>query len=39
MDKTKALQKLLNGTASEEEISLLKGSLASGNIYQLDESR
>ena len=32
MDKTKALQNLLNGTASEEEIGLLKQALASGEI-------
>jgi len=32
MDKTKALQKLLDGTASEEEINLLKQALASGEI-------
>jgi len=32
MDKTKALQNLLNGTASEEEINLLKQLLASGEI-------
>jgi hypothetical protein len=32
MDKTQALQNLLNGTASEEEINLLKHGLASGNI-------
>ncbi len=32
MDKTKALQKLLNGTVSEEEIQLLKQALASGEI-------
>ena len=32
MDKTQALQNLLNGTASEEEINLLKGGLASGEI-------
>ncbi|MBI5954914.1 MAG: PD40 domain-containing protein [Chloroflexi bacterium] len=32
MDKTQALQKLLNGTASEEEINLLKHGLASGEI-------
>jgi hypothetical protein len=32
MDKTKALQKLLNGTASEEDIELLKRLLASGEI-------
>jgi len=32
MDKTKALQKLLNGTASEEEIQLLKQGLVSGDI-------
>ena len=32
MDKTKALQNLLNGTASEEEIQLLKQLLASGEI-------
>jgi len=32
MEKTKALQKLLNGTASEEEIQLLKQALASGEI-------
>jgi hypothetical protein len=32
MDQTQALQNLLNGTASEEEINLLKGGLASGKI-------
>jgi hypothetical protein len=32
MDKTQALQNLLNGTASEEEIELLKHGLASGEI-------
>ncbi len=32
MDKTQALQNLLNGTASEEEINLLKQALASGEI-------
>jgi hypothetical protein len=32
MDKTKALQNLLNGTATEEEIELLKHGLASGEI-------
>jgi hypothetical protein len=32
MDKTQALQNLLNGTASEEEIQLLKQALASGEI-------
>jgi hypothetical protein len=32
MDKTQTLQNLLNGTASEEEINLLKGGLASGEI-------
>ena len=32
MDKAKALQNLLNGTASEEEIRLLKQALASGEI-------
>ncbi len=32
MDKTQALQNLLNGTASEEEINLLKHGLASGEI-------
>ena len=32
MDKTQALQNLLNGTASEEDINLLKGGLASGEI-------
>ncbi|MFZ5902608.1 MAG: SUMF1/EgtB/PvdO family nonheme iron enzyme [Chloroflexota bacterium] len=32
MDKTKALQKLLDGTASEEEIQLLRQALASGEI-------
>jgi len=32
MEKTKALQKLLNGTASEEDIQLLKQALASGEI-------
>jgi hypothetical protein len=32
MDKTNALQNLLNGTASEEEIQLLKQALASGEI-------
>jgi hypothetical protein len=32
MDKTQALQNLLNGTATEEEINLLKGGLASGEI-------
>jgi WD40 repeat protein len=32
MDKNQAIQKLLNGTASEEEISLLKDELASGEI-------
>jgi hypothetical protein len=32
MDKNNALQNLLNGTASEEEINLLKGGLASGEI-------
>ena len=32
MDKTKALQSLLDGTASEEEIQLLKQALASGEI-------
>jgi hypothetical protein len=32
MDKTQALQNLLNGTASEEEIELLKQGLASEEI-------
>ena len=32
MDNTKALQKLLDGTASEEEIGLLKQGLVSGEI-------
>ncbi len=32
MDKTKALQKLLNGTATKKEIELLKQALASGEI-------
>jgi signal transduction histidine kinase/energy-coupling factor transporter ATP-binding protein EcfA2 len=32
MDKNKALQKLLNGTASEEEVDLLKQGLVSGEI-------
>jgi hypothetical protein len=32
MDKTKALENLLNGTATEEEIELLKHGLASGEI-------
>ncbi len=32
MDKTKALQRLLGGTASDEEINLLKQALASGEI-------
>ena len=32
MDKTQTLQNLLNGTASEEEIQLLKQALASGEI-------
>ncbi len=32
MDKTQALQNLLNGTAPVEEINLLKGGLASGGI-------
>ncbi len=32
MDKTRALQKILNGTATEEEIELLKQMLASGEI-------
>jgi hypothetical protein len=32
MDKTQALQNLLNGTASEEEIELLKQGLTSGEI-------
>ncbi|HNF36930.1 MAG TPA: hypothetical protein PLZ03_19185, partial [Anaerolineales bacterium] len=32
MDKTKTLQKLLNGTASEEEIDLLRQGLTSGEI-------
>lgn len=32
MDKTKALQRLLDGTASDEEINLLKHALASGDI-------
>ena len=32
MDNTKALQNLLNGTASEEEIQLLKHGLVSGEI-------
>jgi formylglycine-generating enzyme required for sulfatase activity len=32
MDKTKALQKLLNGTATRKEIELLKQALASGEI-------
>jgi energy-coupling factor transporter ATP-binding protein EcfA2 len=32
MDKTQALQNLLNGIASEDEINLLKGGLASGEI-------
>jgi WD40 repeat protein/energy-coupling factor transporter ATP-binding protein EcfA2 len=32
MEKTQALQNLLNGTASEEDINLLKGGLASGEI-------
>lgn len=45
MDKTQALQKLLDGTASEEEIQLLKQLLASGeisiggNVNHLDRSR
>jgi hypothetical protein len=33
MNKTQALQNLLNGTASEEEIKLLKGRLASGGDF------
>jgi hypothetical protein len=33
MDKIPALQNLLNGTALEEEINLLKGGLASGEIF------
>lgn len=33
MDKTQALQNLLDGTASEEDITLLKGLLASGDIW------
>lgn len=32
MDKNKTLQKLLNGTATEEEVELLKQALASGEI-------
>jgi hypothetical protein len=32
MDKTKALQKLLNGTATEDDVELLKRLLASGEI-------
>jgi hypothetical protein len=32
MDKTQALQKLLNGTASEDEINLLGGGLVTGEI-------
>ena len=32
MDKTSALQNLLNGTATEEEIQLLKHGLVSGEI-------
>jgi hypothetical protein len=32
MDKTQALQNLLNGTALEEDINLLKGGLASEEI-------
>ena len=32
MDNTKALQKLLNGTATKKEIELLKQALASGEI-------
>ena len=32
MEKTKALQKLLNGTATKKEIELLKQVLASGEI-------
>ena len=32
MDKTKALQKLLDGTATKKEIELLKQALASGEI-------
>jgi hypothetical protein len=32
IDKTKALQKLLNGTATKKEIELLKRALASGEI-------
>src|SRR6185295_10746124 len=32
MDKVRALQKLLNGTATEEEIELLKQMVASGEI-------
>jgi hypothetical protein len=32
MDKNQALQNLLDGTASEEEINLLRQSLASGEI-------
>ena len=32
MDKNKALQKLLNGTATKKEIELLKQALASGEI-------
>ncbi len=33
MDKTQALQSLLDGTAAEEEIDLLRQSLASGEIF------
>lgn len=32
MDKTKALQKLLNGIATKKDIELLKQALASGEI-------
>ncbi len=45
MDKNQALQKLLNGTAPEEEIELLKQALISGeisiggNVNHLDRSR
>ena len=33
MDKTKALQNLLNETASEDEINLLKHGLVSGEVF------
>ena len=33
MDKTQALQNLLNGTASEEDINLLKHGIVSGENF------